>query len=96
MTDGNAEAGAGTQETARKLSLRESIGLIVQERFLAYLTTTIFLVLAAVLEWLRAKYDLMPAPWIWTTVAAIAVVLCIAKYILLHRQSARRKQDGQA
>jgi hypothetical protein len=77
------------------LSFRESIGLIVQERFLAYLTTTIFLVLAAILEWLREKYELMPAPWIWTGVAAVAVVLCIVKYILLHRHTTRHKQDGQ-
>ena len=92
MTDAAEMPKASVRKPAP--SLRDSLRIMVQERFLAYLTTTLFLVLAAILEWLRALFALPPAPWIWTGMAAVAVVLCAIKYRLLHREMRVRDANG--
>lgn len=75
-------------------SLESLLDDIVVEKLQPWLYVPVFLVLLAILEWVRFAFDAKPTPWIFTILAAAG---CAVAYLNIRRAvtAARRIKRGQ-
>jgi hypothetical protein len=78
-------------------SVQEELDRTLEDEFLPYLLAAGLLLFAAAMEWLATWRHIPRLPWLYSAMAAIAILLCVRQFFQIKRRVERLKlgRDGE-